>query len=122
MISDKKRVLVVEDDPLNLQMFREFLDAYGFDSVSAHDGEEGARKAVSCSPDMIIMDIQLPILDGFGSLRKIRASSAAHLPVIAVTAHFHDRETLIASGFDDFIPKPVDLELLNERLKFYSTK
>ena len=122
MISDKKRVLVVEDDPQNLQMFREFLDAYGYESVCAVDGEEGAKKAVSCSPDMVLMDIQLPVLDGFGSLRKIRLSAAAHLPVIAVTALYHDRDELIRSGFDDFIPKPVDLELLDERLKFYSTK
>ena len=122
MSSEKKRVLVVEDDPQNMKMFREFLEVYGYEAICASDGAEGAEKAISCRPDLVLMDIQLPVLDGFGSLRKIRESGATALPVIAVTAHFHDRDALLERGFDDFIPKPVDLEMLDSRLKFYSAK
>ena len=122
MDSDRKTVLIVEDDPQNMQMFREFLDIYGYDALCAENGEEGALKAVAEKPDVILMDIQLPVLDGFGSLERIRSSDASSIPVIAVTAHFHDREALLAFGFDDFIPKPVDLETLNSRIEFYSAK
>ena len=103
-------------------MFREFLDIYGYDALCAENGEEGVLKAVEGRPDVILMDIQLPVLDGFGALERIRSSAASSTPVIAVTAHFHDREALIASGFDDFIPKPVDLDALNSRIEFYSAK
>ena len=122
MTAERKRVLIVEDDPQNMQMFREFLEMYGYEPICAFDGEDGAEKALSCRPDLVLMDIQLPVLDGFGSLLKIRESAAKGLPVIAVTAHFNDREMLLQSGFDDFIPKPVNLELLDSRLKFYSAK
>ena len=122
MGNNRKKVLIVEDDPQNMQMFREFLEVYGYEPVCAFDGQDGYEKAVRCSTDLILMDIQLPVLDGFGSLRKIRGSDAAGIPVIAVTAHFHDRNALLESGFDDFLPKPVDLELLDSRLKFYSAK
>lgn len=122
MDSYRKTVLVVEDDPQNMLMFREFLDIYGYNALCAGNGEEGVLKAVEGLPDVILMDIQLPVLDGFGALSAIRRSAAASIPVIAVTAHFHDREALLASGFDDFIPKPVDLGMLDERLKFYSAK
>ncbi len=122
MDSDRKTVLIVEDDPQNMRMFREFLEIYGYDALCAENGEEGVLKALEGSPDVILMDIQLPVLDGFGALKRIRSSEAASTPVIAVTAHFHDREALLASGFDDFLPKPVDLETLNTRIEFYSAK
>ena len=91
-------------------------------ALCAENGEEGVLKAVEGRPDVILMDIQLPVLDGFGALERIRGSEAASIPVIAVTAHFHDREALLASGFDDFLPKPVDLETLNTKIEFYSAK
>ena len=122
MQSDRKTVLIVEDDPQNMLKFREFLGIYGYNALCAGNGEEGVLKAVEGRPDVMLMDIQLPVLDGFGALERIRGSEAASIPVIAVTAHFHDREALLASGFDDFLPKPVDLETLNTKIEFYSAK
>ena len=114
----RKKVLVVEDDPQNMQMLLEVLNLYGYDSLSAYDGEEGAQKALSCNPDLVLMDIQLPVLDGFGALKKIRMRQQRQIPVIAVTACFDDRDILIKTGFDDFIPKPIDIEMFSLRLNF----
>lgn len=114
----RKKILVVEDDPQNMQLFLEILELFGYDSLSASDGEEGAQKAILCNPDLVLMDIQLPILDGFGSLRKIRLCQERPIPVIAVTAYIDDREMLLKSGFDDFIPKPIDIGMFSLRLNF----
>lgn len=106
-------ILIVEDNQTNLALMEYLLKAFGYDVLSARDGEEGANVAISHGPDLILMDIQLPKLTGFESLTRIRAMTAeARVPIIAVTAFamVGDRERVLAEGFDGYLSKPIDPE------------
>ena len=104
-----KRILVVEDQEDNLQILRDLLTSAGFEIIEAKDGEEGVRAAVAERPDLILMDIQLPILDGYEATRRIKADTALkNVPIIAVTSYALSGGEAIAraAGCDDFVPKP----------------
>jgi two-component system, cell cycle response regulator DivK len=113
------RILVVEDNALNLKLVRDVLQHAGYDVVEARSGEEGVRVAAECSPDLVLMDLQLPGIDGVEALRQLRAQSAVgdgarHLPVVAVTAFAmkadHDRAA--DAGFDGYVEKPISVRAL----------
>jgi len=104
-----KKVLVVEDTEDNRRILRDLLSMAGYDMVEAHDGAEGVAKAAEHKPDLILMDIQMPVMDGYEATRRIKADPAlAHIPVIAVTSYAlsGDEEKTRAAGCNGYIAKP----------------
>jgi two-component system, cell cycle response regulator DivK len=107
-----RRILVVEDNPLNLKLVRDVLTVWGYEVVSAPTGEEGVILAQTCDPDLVLMDIRLPGIDGYEALRQLRQDSRLDaVPVIAVTAFAmrEDRERAAREGFDGYIGKPISV-------------
>ena len=114
------RVLVVDDMPQNLDLMREWLEAEGHQVLTATDGAEALLQAFTTPPDLVIMDVTMPRLDGFEACRRLKQDERTHLvPVVLVTAlqAREDRIKGIAAGCDDFITKPVDEEQLLARVK-----
>ncbi len=104
-----KRILVIEDTEDNRQILRDLLTAAGFDLIEAADGEAGVAMAKAHVPDLILMDIQLPVIDGYEATRRIKADPAlTHIPVIAVTSYAlsGDEEKTRAAGCNGYIAKP----------------
>jgi len=109
------RILVVEDNPLNLKLIRDVLRFSGYEVVEARTGEEGVVLAGSCAPDLVLMDLQLPGIDGTQALRALREDPRLEdVPVVAVTASAmkHDRERASEDGFDGYLEKPLDVKAL----------
>ena len=109
------KILLVEDNELNRDMLKRRLQRKGFSVVLAGDGEEGVAMAASERPDLILMDLSLPGVDGWEATRRIKAAAeTSAIPVVALTAHAMtgDREKALAAGCDDYDSKPVELERL----------
>ena len=107
-----ERVLVVEDNEMNMKLFREVLLATGYRTLEATTGGEAIELAAVHVPDLVLMDIQLPDLDGVEALNRLRADErTAGIPVLAVTAQamYGDHERFLAAGFDGYVSKPVDV-------------
>lgn len=105
------RVLVVEDDPQNLYLVKYLLERAGHEVMVAHDGEEGVEKALAERPDIILMDMLLPKLDGYEATRRIKSEeSTRDTTVVALTAYSMkgDRNKVIEAGCEGYIPKPLD--------------
>lgn len=105
-------VLVVEDNPRNLKLARDVLEFAGFSVVVATTGEEGVERARTELPDVILMDLQLPGIDGYAALELIRGHGpTAHIPVVALTAFAmrRDRERVLTSGFSGYLEKPISV-------------
>jgi CheY-like chemotaxis protein len=114
-MSDATRILLVEDNEMNRDMLSRRLRRKGFEVVMAMDGEEGIELAAGETPDLILMDMSLPVVDGWEATRRLKADDdTAAIPVIALTAHAMagDRDKALAAGCDDYDTKPVDLERL----------
>jgi two-component system cell cycle response regulator DivK len=104
-----KRILVVEDVEDNRRIMHDLLTSAGFEFIEARDGKAALTVALACKPDLIMMDIQLPVLDGYEATRRIKAeASLRHVPVIAVTSYAlsGDEEKARASGCDGYVSKP----------------
>jgi two-component system cell cycle response regulator DivK len=104
-----KRILVIEDTEDNRRILRDLLTNAGFDVLEATDGEKGVGAAATERPDLILMDIQLPVIDGYEATRRIKADPAlAAIPIIAVTSYAlsGDEDKARAAGCDDYIAKP----------------
>ncbi len=112
------KILLIEDNELNRDMLSRRLARKGFDVVTAEDGAQGVEKARSESPNLILMDLNLPVVDGWEATRQLKADPATcAIPIIALSAHAmsEDQESAIAVGCDGFDSKPVDLpRLLNK--------
>ena len=109
------RILLVEDNPENRDMLSRRLIRRGYEIEFAEDGEEAVRKARDAAPALILMDLSLPVMDGWEATRRIKGdASTAAIPVIALTAHAmaSDRQLALDAGCDDYDTKPVDLERL----------
>jgi two-component system cell cycle response regulator DivK len=114
------KVLVVEDNERNLKLVRDVLQYAGYQVLSASTGEEGVELAKSASPDVILMDLQLPGIDGMEALRRIRGTPAtANVPVVAVTAFAmrDDRDRAIDAGFDGYVEKPLSVRDLPHQVR-----
>ncbi len=114
------KILLVEDNEMNRDMLARRLTRNGFTIVFAVDGQEGVDMAISEKPDLILMDMSLPVMDGLESTRRIKADPASQaIPVIALTANalVEDREKAMAAGCDDFDTKPVELPRLLEKIR-----
>jgi two-component system cell cycle response regulator DivK len=104
-----KRILVVEDQADNMQILRDLLTSAGYEMIEAEDGLEGVRAATAHRPDLILMDIQLPLLDGYEATRRIKADPALRaIPIIVVTSYAlsGDENKARAAGCDGYVPKP----------------
>jgi CheY-like chemotaxis protein len=109
------RILLVEDNEMNRDMLSRRLLRKGFEVVLAEDGALGVQRAGSEAPALILMDMSLPVIDGWEATRRIKADPAtAAIPVIALTAHAmaEDRDKALAAGCDDYDTKPIDLDRL----------
>jgi len=109
------KILLVEDNEMNRDMLSRRLTRRGYEVVIAVDGQEGLNLAATSVPDVILMDMSLPIVDGWEATRRLKADAAtAATPVIALTAHAMsgDREQALAAGCDDYDTKPIELDRL----------
>ena len=115
----QSRILVVEDNPKNLKLVRDVLTFSGFDVIEATSGEDGVRLAHEELPDLILMDLQLPGIDGTEALRQIRETDDSHVPVVAVTAFAmnEDRDRAYESGFDGYVEKPISVRALPQQVR-----
>ncbi len=116
------KVLVVEDNQDNMTLIVDVLDSMGYATIEAKDGQEGLEKARSDAPDLILMDLSLPRMDGWTATRHIKADPALRsIPVIALTAHamVGDRERAMEAGCDDYVTKPISITDLMEKLSQY---
>ena len=114
------KILIVEDNEMNRDMLSRRLIRRGYTVVTAVDGEQGLVAARSERPDLILMDMSLPVMDGWEATRRLKAESATQaIPVIGLTAHAMtgDRDKAMAAGCDDYDTKPVELPRLLEKIE-----
>ncbi len=115
-----KTILVAEDDPASRELMREILEAGGYRVLEACNGGEALQKMGEMEPDLVLLDIQMPGLDGFAVLRQLRQNPRyATLRVVALTAYAMggDREKVLAAGFDAYLTKPVDVTALRAQIQ-----
>ena len=113
-------VLIVEDNEKNMKLARDVLQAKGYQTLEAETGEEGVRLAKEQTPDLVLMDIQLPGINGIEAFKQIRADpKTARIPVVALTASVTptDRSQITAAGFDAFVGKPINLKEFLDTVK-----
>ena len=114
-----KKILVVEDNPVSRELMKEILSGRGYEVIEACDGRQALQAIEETAPDLVLLDIQLPILDGFAVLFQLRQNPRfAHLCVVAVTANAmkEDREKGLRAGFDAYISKPIDAAALRQQV------
>jgi CheY-like chemotaxis protein len=114
------RILVADDNAASRELIREVLEMSGYDVVEAADGRDAVSRAQENAPDLVLVDIQMPRLDGYGVLRELRADPRlSGLPVVALTAFAMqgDRERALDAGFDGYITKPVEIAALRQEIK-----
>ena len=117
-----RRILVVEDQEDNRRIVRDLLTATDFEVTEAEDGEQALAAVAKQRPDLILMDIQLPVMDGYEATRRIKADqSLSSIPIIAVTSYAlsGDEEKARAAGCDDFVPKPFSPRQLLAKIRQY---
>jgi two-component system, cell cycle response regulator DivK len=110
-----ERVLIVEDNEKNMKLFRDVLEATGYDTIEATTGEEAVELALSNTPALVLMDVQLPGIDGVEALARLRRDERTEsVPVVALTAQamYGDRERFLGVGFDGYLSKPVNVSEL----------
>ncbi len=113
------KILLVEDNEMNREMLTRRLEKQNFEVVTADDGQQAIELAETVSPDLILMDMSLPIMDGWEATRQIKANpETAKIPVIALTAHAMtgDRKKALEAGCDEYDTKPVDLDRLTKKI------
>ena len=113
------RILVVEDNPKNLKLVRDVLTHSGYEVIEATSGEDGVRLAGEACPDLILMDLQLPGIDGAEALRQIRAGDRnPGVPIVAVTAFAmnEDRDRAFDSGFNGYVQKPISVRGFTQQI------
>ena len=118
----QRRILVVEDNPLNLKLVRDVLNFAGYDVIEAQSGEEGLRAAKETPPDLVLMDLQLPGIDGTETLHRLRQDTLGpDVPVVAVTAFAmaEDKERASRAGFDGYIEKPISVRALPGQIEAF---
>jgi two-component system cell cycle response regulator DivK len=119
-----ERILVVEDNPKNLKLVRDVLEFSGYEVVAATTGEDGVRLAEETAPDLVLMDLQLPGIDGAEALRRMRNGAGTRdVPVVAVTAFAmpEDRRRAFACGFDGYLEKPLSVRSLAQQVQDFLT-
>jgi len=118
----KELILIVEDNDKNLKLTRDLLRFHGFETIEATNAEDGIALAQDRKPDLVLMDIQLPGMDGVSALRELRQNATtAAIPVVALTASVmkEDRERFDKAGFDGFITKPISVKEFPDQVRGY---
>jgi two-component system, cell cycle response regulator DivK len=118
-------ILIVEDNEKNMKLVRDILQHKGYQTLEAVNGEDGVRLAREHKPDLILMDIQLPDIDGITALRRIREDKALDaIPVLAVSASVmpEEQQKIVTSGFDAYVTKPIMLKSFFETVQRYLTQ
>ena len=113
-------ILIVEDNEMNRDMLSRRLAKRGFDVLTAVNGDEGVNVARSAAPDLVLMDMSLPVKDGWEAARELKATpETKHIPIIALTAHAmaSDRDKALEAGCDEFETKPVELAQLLTKME-----
>lgn len=115
-----KRILIIEDSEVNRRLMRDVLLYHGFEVIEASNGKKGIELALKQRPDLILLDMQMPVMDGFEVLRVIRNNPDLRgIKIITVTsfAMVGDKERILKAGADDYIAKPIDTRELPKRIK-----
>ncbi len=118
----KRRVLIIEDNEQNLYLATFILERHGFEVCAAQDGEAGIAVAARIEPDLILLDIQLPVMDGYAVARVLRSNpDLARIPIVAVTSYAMagDREKALAAGCTGYIEKPINPDTFIAQLEQY---
>ena len=113
-----KLILIVEDDPKNLTLFRDLLQKFGYTTIEVENGKDGVNLARIKKPDLILMDIQLPVMDGLEATKILKMDAKTReIPVLALTSYAMkgDRDRMLEAGFDGYLAKPVDVREFLER-------
>ena len=115
------RILVIEDNALNLKLVRDVLQHAGYEVVAARTGEDGLAAAARYEPDLVLMDLQLPGIDGTEALRRLRQNGESRVPVVAVTAFAMqaDRDRAFEAGFDGYLEKPISIRSLPSQVQSF---
>lgn len=111
-LQKKKDILLVEDDPKNLKLVKDLLEACGYSVIVANNGREGLEIAKTSLPDLILMDVQLPGIDGLEATKRLKADEKTRIiPIIALTAYAMegDKERIRRAGCDEYVPKPINI-------------
>ena len=119
-----KTILIVEDEPKNLKLLRDLLQRFGYEILEAPDGEQGVKITMEKIPDLILMDIMMPKMDGLDATRIIKADNKTkHIPVIALTSYAMkgDREKTLEAGCDGYIAKPIDIQEVLKTIEHFLT-
>ena len=119
-----KTILIVEDEPKNMKLLRDLLQRFGYEILEAPDGEQGVKITMEKIPDLILMDIMMPKMDGLEATRIIKADNKTkHIPVIALTSYAMkgDREKTIEAGCDGYIAKPIDIQEVLKTIEHFLT-
>ena len=115
-----RKILIAEDNPVNRELLHELLEARGYVVEEAENGQEALQMIAQSRPDALLLDLNMPVLDGFATVRKIREDTAiSSLPVLAVTAYAMrgDREKTLEAGFDGYLSKPISPSALDAELE-----
>jgi two-component system cell cycle response regulator DivK len=115
-----KKILIIEDEPRNLKLFSDLLTRFGYEIAQATDGEMGVESSRTMTPDLILMDIMMPKMDGLEATRIIKADATTkHIPILALTSYAMkgDRERTIEAGCNGYLAKPVDIGELLKAVK-----
>lgn len=113
------KILLVEDNEMNRDMLSRRLERKGYHVIIAVDGEEGVAKTLNDAPDLVLMDMSLPQIDGWEATRRLKENPQTnHIPIIALTAHAmaEDRDKAIQAGCDEYETKPIDFQRLLEKM------
>lgn len=119
------KILIAEDNPVNRELLREILEAGSYCVTEARNGQEALQKIDEVNPDLVLLDINMPVLDGYAVIRQIRESPRfRHLPVVAVTAYAmkEDRDRVLGAGFDSYVSKPIDPTVLFRELRRFTAQ
>jgi CheY-like chemotaxis protein len=117
-----KKILVIEDNEQNMYLVTFLLKKNSFDVIQAYDGEQGLKLARECRPDLILLDIQLPVIDGYQVAKELKGSvETQNIPIVAVTSHAMsgDREKVLSTGCEGYIEKPINPDtFVDQVIKF----
>jgi len=123
--SNKKKILIVDDEPDIVETLKFLVESEGFDCITAMDGEDALKKAKEFNPDVMILDVMLPKINGYKVCRLLKFDCKyKHIPILMVTARSQEEDRLIGeeTGADEYITKPFDINMVIEKIHYYLKK
>ncbi len=117
-----KLILIVEDEPRNLKLVRDLLQVSGYTTIEATDGKQSVDLAKARKPDLILMDIQMPVMDGLEAIRILKADATTrNIPILALTSYAMkgDKERILEAGCNGYLAKPIDIQELLKKVAQY---